>query len=176
MSNGAEAHPAIADPYLRRALRAIEAATAGLSAVAWDCSPAGRWNRAGIVEHLGRAYGSTAHILQKCLTDGAPKGRPPSWAQLVIRVMVVEAGYLPSGVQAPEMTVPEGMAGPEALAYARQALRALDAATTACEARFGPHVLLANHPLLGGFTVRHWRRFHWVHTRHHVRQIRRLRH
>ncbi len=64
-----------------------------------------------------------------------------------------------------------GSRGPTALAYARETLQALDAAAVRCEAQFGPRVPVANHPILGGFTVRQWRRFHWSHTRHHVRQI-----
>jgi hypothetical protein len=31
------------------------------------------------------------------------------------------------------------------------------------------------HPILGPLTARQWRKFHLVHGRHHVKQIRRLR-
>ena len=62
------------DPHLRRALAAIEAATHGLSGADWQRAPAGHWHSAEILEHLGKAYGSTAYILDKCVTDGAPKG------------------------------------------------------------------------------------------------------
>ena len=69
------------------------------------------------------------------------------------------------------MTVPDGLSGEEALALARRTLRELDAAAQRCADTFGANVRVADHPILGGFTVRQWRRFHWVHTRHHVRQI-----
>ncbi len=163
-----------ADPHLRRALQALDTATAGFAIDAWTTAPPGRWNSAQIVEHLGKAYGRTVYILEKCLADGLPKGRPGSWRQRLFTTLIVDVGYFPSGVQAPAMTVPEGLSGRDALASARQALIELDAATAQCAARFGPRVLVANHPLLGGFTVRQWRRFHWAHTRHHVKQIARL--
>ena len=69
------------------------------------------------------------------------------------------------------MTVPGGLSGEEALALARRTLQELDAAAARCAERFGAGVRVANHPILGGFTVGQWRRFHWVHTRHHMRQI-----
>ena len=70
------------------------------------------------------------------------------------------------------MTVPDGLCGEEALALARRTLMELDAAAQRCADTFGDNVRVANHPILGGFTVHQWRRFHWVHTRHHARQIR----
>ncbi len=166
--------PALSDPHLRRALQAIELATAGLASDAFATAPAGRWNSAQILEHLGKAYSRTAYILEKCLADDEPKGRPASWRQRLFTTLIVEVGYFPTGVKAPDMTIPEGLSGSDALLAARQGLIALDQAASRCAARFGPRVLVANHPLLGGFTVRQWRRFHWAHTRHHVKQIARL--
>jgi hypothetical protein len=159
------------DPHLQRALAEIEAATHGLSGADWQRAPAGHWHCAEIVEHLGKAYGSTAYILDKCVADGAPKGRRPSWRQRLFATMVVNLGFLPSGVKAPAMTVPGGLSGDDALALARRTLQELDAAAVRCVDRFGAGVRVANHPILGGFTVGQWRRFHWVHTRHHMRQI-----
>lgn len=159
------------DPHLRRALDHLDAATRDLSAEDWQRCPDGRWHCAEIVEHLGKAYASTAYILDKCVSDGAPKGGQPSWRQRLSATLVVGLGYLPSGVKAPAVTVPSGLAGDEALALARRALLDLDGAATRCAEVFGPGVRVANHPILGGFTVGQWRRFHWIHTRHHVRQI-----
>jgi hypothetical protein len=47
----------------------------------------------------------------------------------------------------------------------------MDLALDGAAARFGARVKLMNHPIIGPLSVRQWRRFHWVHTRHHVRQI-----
>ena len=159
------------DLHLRRALDHLDAATRGLSAEDWQRCPAGHWHCAEIVEHLGKAYGSTAYILEKCVQDGAPKGLRPSWRQWLSATLVVDLGYLPTGVKAPAMTVPSGLTGEEALALARRSLQELDAAAERCADMFGPDERVANHPILGGFTVGQWRRFHWIHTRHHVRQI-----
>ncbi len=161
----------LADPYLQRALDAIESIVGGLGPEAWDQAPPGKWSPAQILEHLGKAFAGTAYILDKGVADGAPKGRPPSWRQRLFAALVVDVGYFPTGVPAPEITRPQGLRGPEALAFARDTLRDLDAAAVRCEARFGRRALVANHPILGGFTVGRWRRFHWRHTVHHMRQI-----
>jgi len=171
MTDPRTAPASIADAHLRRALHAIDTATAGLSPEGWNAAPAGRWHSAHIIEHLGKTYASTAYILDKCVVDGAPKGRTPSWRQRAIAYGVVRIGYFPTGIKAPAMTIPEGLPGLEALLYARQALLALDGAATQCEARFGSDAWVANHPILGGFTVPQWRQFHWRHTRHHAKQI-----
>jgi hypothetical protein len=163
------------DQHLRRALDDLEAATQGLSPAEWQRCPAGHWHCAEIVEHLARTYGSTAYILDKCVRDGAPKGARPSWRQRLGASIVVSLGYLPSGVKAPAVTVPTGITGDEALALARRSLQDLDVAAQRCTDMFGPDARVANHPILGGFTISQWRRFHWVHTHHHVRQILRRR-
>lgn len=159
------------DSHLQRTLLALEATTASLTDAEWLAAPPGHWNAAQIVEHLAKAYEGTAYIFEKCLADDAPKGTPPTWRQRLFALMVVEAGWLPTGVKAPERTHPAGLSAADALALARRSLAATDVAAARCETRFGPKALLANHPLLGGFTVRQWRRFHLAHTRHHMRQI-----
>lgn len=171
MSYPAPGRVTLSDPWLQRALDAIDVATSALSADDWVRAAPGQWNCAQILEHLGRAYGTTAYILDKCLADGAPKGRAPSWRQWLFAVLVVDVGYFPTGVPAPDVTRPTGLAADQALAYARETLTALDVAAARCLVRFGARVRVANHPLLGGFTVPQWQRFHWRHTRHHMRQI-----
>jgi hypothetical protein len=171
MSRPAGARITLTDPSLQRALEAIEAAACTLSGDDWQRARGGQWNCAQIFEHLGKAYGSTAYILDKCVADGAPKGKAPSWRQWFFAGILINAGYFPTGIKAPEVTRPTDVASADALAYARETLSALDAAAVRCEARFGAGVRVANHPILGGFTIRQWRRFHWLHTRHHMRQI-----
>jgi len=41
-----------------------------------------------------------------------------------------------------------------------------------CERRFGVRTKIMDHPFLGPLTADEWRKFHWVHARHHARQIR----
>jgi hypothetical protein len=45
---------------------------------------------------------------------------------------------------------------------------------TACDAEYGRGKSIAEHPILGPLTADEWRKFHWVHGRHHARQIIRL--
>jgi len=51
----------------------------------------------------------------------------------------------------------------------------MDGALTECAARFGVLVKVLDHPVLGPFSIEQWRKFHFVHGRHHVKQIRRRR-
>jgi hypothetical protein len=51
----------------------------------------------------------------------------------------------------------------------------MDGMLTACAARFGGCVKVLDHPVLGPFSIQQWRKFHLVHGRHHVKQIRRRR-
>ena len=50
-----------------------------------SAAPAGHWHCAQILEHLGKAYGGTAYILDKCVADGAPKGDPAVLAAAIVR-------------------------------------------------------------------------------------------
>jgi hypothetical protein len=51
----------------------------------------------------------------------------------------------------------------------------MDAIIAQCEARFGRHVKLLDHPILGALTSTQWRTLHLVHGRHHQKQLLRLR-
>jgi hypothetical protein len=51
----------------------------------------------------------------------------------------------------------------------------MDAIIAQCEARFGRSSRLLDHPILGPLTAMQWRKFHFVHGRHHVKQLLRLR-
>jgi hypothetical protein len=54
-------------------------------------------------------------------------------------------------------------------------IAAMDEIIAQCEARFGKRTLLLDHPVLGPLTARQWRKFHWIHGRHHLKQIKELR-
>lgn len=159
-------------PDLRRIREVLELETRALQPPDFERHRPGQWSTSQILEHLARTYAGTAYVFEKCLKDGAPRGAAPAATQRLWSFLVVTIGYLPSGVNAPEMTRPHGLAGDQALQFARESLEGLDAAATGCLQRFGPRVRVANHPILGGFTVPQWCRFHWVHTRHHLRHIR----
>jgi len=53
-------------------------------------------------------------------------------------------------------------------------LAAMDAILAHCEARFGRHAKLLDHPILGALTAAQWRTLHLVHGLHHQKQLLRL--
>jgi hypothetical protein len=163
------------DPQLQRTLQAIDAATRGMSGEQLAAHPEGKWSAAQILEHLAIAFGSTARGLEKCLVSGQPKVTPPTLYQRGATLLVAGIGYFPPGRKAPEFTQPKGMDGETALRAIRENLVAMDGAITRCEERFGRGRKIANHPVLGPLNVPQWRKFHLVHTRHHMKQIDRLR-
>ncbi len=163
------------DSRLQQALDAIDAATRGMSGEQLAVHPEGKWSAAGILEHLAIAFGSTARGLEKALASGEPKISPPTLYQRGAALLVAGIGYFPAGRKAPEFTTPKGMDGDTALKTIRENLVAMDAAITRCEERFGRSRKIANHPVLGPLSVPQWRKFHLVHTRHHMKQIDRLR-
>jgi len=84
---------------------------------------------------------------------------------------VLAIGRFPSGVEAPQHTVPRQEPSDEPLHRFNDALVAMDAMLTEAEGRFGTRTRLLNHPVLGPLTAQEWRRFHQVHGRRHLKQI-----
>ncbi len=163
------------DEYLERALRLAEAAAGKMSPMQLGRRPAeGKWSASQILEHLSRAFSSTTRLLEKHLAAGEPAHRRASLGQRCRTLLVIELGYFPTGRPAPEFTLPQGIAPEEALPRFRQTLVAMDDAITRCQRQFGA-TKIASHQIFGPLTARQWRRFHWVHTRHHARQIEAMR-
>ncbi len=162
------------DAYLQRAADAIELATRGMTPEQLRHHANGKWSSAEILEHLSRAFSSTTKLLQRHLDSGQPTIKRPTWAESSRTLMVIEAGHLPSGRRAPSFTIPTGMPAEEVLPRFRHELAAMDETIRQCEAKFG-RKKIASHAIFGPLTARQWRRFHWVHTRHHARQIEQLR-
>ena len=163
------------DSTLQRVKDAIEAATGGMSAQQLAQHPEGKWPAAGILEHLSITFGGTARLMRKCMEGGKPLGSAPTLKQRLAVLLVTGWGYFPAGRPAPEFTQPKGLSGEVALQTIRDNLAAMDQGLAECEQRFGSEVKIADHVVLGPLTIPQWRRFHWVHTRHHMKQIERLR-
>jgi DinB superfamily len=160
------------DPLLQRALDAIDHATAGITdeQLAWR-PQAGKWCTAEVLEHLSLAFSGTAKGLSKTLAAGEPNSRRPTLKERLRISWVVELGMFPPGRKAPEMVVPRGIAPRQALAEIRANLIAMDKIIAQCDEQFGRRVEILTHPVLGPLRVRQWRKFHFVHTRHHMKQI-----
>ncbi|MDP9263916.1 MAG: DinB family protein [Acidobacteriota bacterium] len=163
------------DSTLQRVKEAIETATGGMSAQQLDQHPEGKWSAAGILEHLSITFGGTARLMRKCMEDGKPMASAPTLKQRLAVMLVTGWGYFPTGRPAPEFARPKGLEGEAALQSIRDNLAAMDQGLVEAEQRFGSEVKIADHVVLGPLTIPQWRRFHLVHTRHHMKQIARLR-
>ena len=112
----------------------------------------GKWSAAEVLEHLYLTYVGTIRGLEKVMTRGAPLATRPSMAQRVLTFMVVELGYIPAGREAPAIVQPRGLPVEQVRNEIWAKLAAMDAIIAQCEARFGRHVKLLDHPILGALT------------------------
>jgi glutathione S-transferase len=162
------------DSQLQKAYDAIQAATSELTEAQMRQHPPGKWDTAAILEHLALTFSSTARVMSKCIAEGKPLGTSSTLKHHVARMFVVRFSYIPTGRKAPKQVVPAGISGNEARELIKANLRNMDKALTQCEERFGSSVSIADHPVLGPIPVKHWRRFHLLHTLHHMKQVRGL--
>jgi hypothetical protein len=137
--------------------------------------PAGKWSAAEILEHLALAFGHTATMLRRCAAARKPMGSSPSMKQRIISTLVVDIGYIPKGREAPKMVKPSGtLGGKEAVTRIKSNLLEMDRCLSECEEKVETTGWLANHPVLGPLKMHQWPRFHWIHTKHHMKQIERM--
>lgn len=160
------------DSYLDRLQQELRNALGGASSASLQSGPPGKWTAAQILEHLFLTYKGTNHGLSKCLEQGSSFASPVTLASRIRSFVVCDLGYFPTGRQAPERATPKGMAAADVHQAIFPELEQMDRALTAAEQRFGADTKIFNHPVLGPFSVRQWRKFHFVHGRHHAAQIR----
>jgi hypothetical protein len=163
------------DAYLQRLQDAIASATLGMSAEDLARHPEGKWSTAQVLEHLYLTYTGTVKGCERCLQAGKPLARTPLLKDHMKAFVVTELGYLPKGRKGPERTQPRGMLVDEVTREIGPRISAMDELITQCEARFGKRSRVLDHPFLGPLSARQWRKFHWVHGRHHIKQIQGLR-
>ncbi len=158
--------------YLTRLSRELEEAISGMSDEALVQAPAGKWSAAQILEHLFLTYKNTNRGIAKCLDKGAPLATSATVGHRLGTLLVVNLGYMPKGRKAPERAVPQGMAPAEVREAILAEVQKMDSGLSDCERRFGAATRIMDHPFLGPLTAEQWRKFHWVHGLHHVKQIR----
>jgi DinB superfamily len=159
------------DSYLERLRNALATATRGMTSEELTNRPEGKWSVAEVLEHLHLTYTGTLKAFNRCLEAGKPLASVPSLKQRVAVVLVIELGRFPKGQKAPERTLPKGMPAEKVVADIGLQIAAMDKIIAQCEVLFGARTKVLNHPVLGPLTARQWRKFHWVHGRHHVKQI-----
>jgi hypothetical protein len=163
------------DSYLDQLQRAIAAVTRGVTPTDLARHPEGQWSAAEVLEHLYLTYTSTVKGFERCLETGRPQVSPPTAKQRLAAVLVVGAGLMLGRREAPPYTRPRGTPAEKVVAEIGVQIAAMDRIIAQCEARYGKRVKLLNHFVLGPLTGSEWRKFHWVHGRHHIKQIWRLR-
>jgi hypothetical protein len=158
--------------YLERLQHEIEAAIGHASDSALAQAPAGKWNASQILEHLYLTYKGTNRGLAKCMEGGVPLATPPTLKHRVAALIVVGFGHVPKGRSAPARATPRGMPLDEVRRALATELQQMSVSLDDCERKFGSRTRIMDHPFLGPLTAEGWRKFHWVHGRHHARQMR----
>jgi hypothetical protein len=160
------------DSYLERLRRELEDAIGGAGPSDLAQAPAGKWSAGQILEHLFLTYKNTNRGIAKCLERDGPLATRATLKDRLATLLVVNFGYFPSGRDAPERTIPRGMPALEAQQAIVLELQKMGPGLDDCERRFGNRTKIMDHPVLGPLTASEWRKFHWIHGRHHARQIR----
>jgi len=137
-----------------------------------------RWNARQIVEHLILTYQLSGKMFAERLEKNRPTQSQPTVKQRIARLAVLGFGYFPQGIQAPAAVVPlsvpaQPLDGPKLAKSYAQSLQAMDEILVECEQQFGK-APFATHQALGPISPSQWRRFHIVHARHHLSQLRKL--
>lgn len=162
------------DSHFEKLHKAITSATQTMTTEELSRHPAGKWSCAEILEHLYLTYTGTAKGFERCWEAGKPLAGSLSLKQRLAIAAVIEAGYFPSGRKAPDRTQPRGMPADKIVVELSRQIARMDEWISKCEARYGKRTKLVDHPVFGPLTARQWRKFHWVHGWHHVKQIMRL--
>ncbi len=159
-------------PVFDQILTALETTTRGISAAELRyCPEPGKWCAGEILEHLTLAYTGTTLGMTRTLERGTLEPDTPALKQKFFRGLVLGFGFFPPGRKAPKQVVPTGKDPDYALASAKNSLPAMDLAISACAERFGDKAAILRHSVLGPLSAAQWRRFHLVHTVHHLKQI-----
>lgn len=134
----------------------------------------GRWCAQQIMEHLILSYEMTSASLSRQLKAGrVPKNRR-SILEFVLRVQTIGIGYIPRGVPTIRALRPVRFKPESGAAIARRfmaAAEAMDELLVASRKKFGIQAC-GEHPLFGVMRVDEWRRYHAIHARHHLKQLR----
>lgn len=158
-------------PITESIREAISTAIEGLTEEQLRRHPEGKWDSASILEHLALTYGGTARVMDKCVREGRSLATYATAKHRAAQLLVLGFSYIPSGRKAPERVVPTGIGGKEAQELIFSNLEKMDEALQRCEKQFGGKKKIADHPVLGPIPISGWRKFHLLHTRHHMKQI-----
>lgn len=163
------------DPYLKQLQQEIAASVEGLSPEQLSWHRPGKWNIVEILEHLYLTYTGTLKGLSRLLVSGGPPVLKPTLKDRLQCFVVLGFGYLPAGREAPQFSRPKGLSPETVMEGIGGKIAEMDEALTRSATQFGAQRKVLSHTFLGPFSIDQWRKFHLVHGRHHLKQIRRLR-
>jgi Protein of unknown function (DUF1569) len=162
------------DCHLQKALEEIQRATQGMSTEELAWHPVGKWSSAQILEHLTLTFSGTVKGMQRVLASDGTGSRKRTLKNRLSAFIVADLGYFPSGRKSPDMAVPSSGNPDMAVENIVRNLTEMDVVLTEVEQKKGPNARVP-HPVIGPLKISQWRRFHLLHTRHHMKQIVRLR-
>jgi hypothetical protein len=137
----------------------------------WHRAVSGKWSIAQIVRHLAIGIDYSAATFER-RADRTEMKRRATPGQTLLRHLYLGLGRVRPGRSAPPGTTPEPRPDTETtLAQFRMGVARLEAMVEAWPPQRQAEVF-ANHPLLGDLNLPEWVRFHFVHCRHHARQVR----
>ena len=137
------------------------------------------WSTQDVIEHLLLTYRSTGALFDRYLTRNTPSQKSRQMKHRVLQFLVIRCGGFPRGVNSPEHAQPgksgmPPMSGDELSTCMRSELEKLDAKIDECRQVFEKRPFAA-HFIFGPLTADQWRRFHFVHGNHHLKQLNRIR-
>ncbi len=159
---------------VRRQLDAIEPMVFGplhgLKPEDWHRAPKDKWSIAQIVAHLAAGVDASSGVLeQRAAKTGMKRRSNPG--QAVLRHFLLMLGKFPPKLKSPESTRPPEEPDAELVsAQYRMGIERFAGLSESWNDKQKSEIFVA-HPVMGDLTMPEWVRFHYVHARHHARQI-----
>lgn len=142
----------------------------GLDDTEWHRAPPGKWSVAQIVQHLAIGVDVVAGTFER-RADRSEMQRRSKPYEALLRHLVLGLGTVPGGLTAAKGTEPADQPEPELItAQFRMGVERLRSMTEDWPAE-RQLARFVRHPYLGDLNLPEWVRFHFLHCRHHARQI-----
>jgi hypothetical protein len=164
-------------PVLKTELSVLSEVIRGVSAAEAQVNPLpglGRWSAQEVIEHLVLTYEMTMEELNRQFGRGRALRRKRGPLEVLLRLQTIGLGHLPRGVPAMLRVRPQNYRAQGGAVLAERLLRKaeeMDALLVQAREKFGIQPC-AEHPFYGGLRVDEWRRYHAIHARHHLQQLR----
>ena len=138
----------------------------------WYKAPPGHWTSAQIVEHLALGLEWSAVGFEERRARDPMVRRRLKLRERLARVLVLDFGFFPPFMHAPERSLPPERVerGAAEMHFRKGFERVQEVGRLLLPAR--ARDLFVKHPRMGDLTLPEWMEFHLRHARHHARQIR----